>query len=160
MVRQSDPRKYLVVRSRGRVDDRSTRWLSAAWCLAMADIQIQAVGANERQSWLWVRLFATARQQTHSRSLGNQELAATTADTMSSGSCTEEMEAPVQMIPWPRRTNRWTRAAGALLATCLVRRKVIEFAPPRQLNRSVAPPCISDRNGGHLFFAARIALRP
>src|SRR5207237_3384521 len=35
------------------------------------------------------------------------------------------------------RTNRWTRAAGAHFVTNLVRR-VLEFAPPRQLNRSVA----------------------
>src|SRR5438046_292404 len=36
------------------------------------------------------------------------------------------------------RTNRWTRAAVAPLATSSVRRGVIEFAPPRQLNRYTA----------------------
>src|SRR5439155_401457 len=32
-------------------------------------------------------------------------------------------------------TNRWTRAAGACFASSLVRRCLIEIAPPRQLNR-------------------------
>ena len=34
-----------------------------------------------------------------------------------------------------RRTNRWTRAAGACFVTNLVRRRVLRFAPPRQLSR-------------------------
>src|SRR5713226_3850596 len=37
-----------------------------------------------------------------------------------------------------RITNRWTRAAGACFVTNLVRRCLIEFAPPRQLNRWAA----------------------
>src|SRR5205823_11217025 len=37
-----------------------------------------------------------------------------------------------------RRTNRWTRAAGACFVTSLVRRRVLRFAPPRQLDRSPA----------------------
>src|SRR6266567_1290318 len=37
------------------------------------------------------------------------------------------------------RTNRWTRAAVARFATRLVRRRVLRFAPPRQLHRSASP---------------------
>src|SRR5713226_1530475 len=35
-------------------------------------------------------------------------------------------------------TTRWTRAAGALLSASVLRRRVLRFAPPRQLNRSTA----------------------
>ena len=42
-----------------------------------------------------------------------------------------------------RRTNRWTRAAGACFASSLVRRYLIEFAPPRQLRRSTAALSVS-----------------
>ncbi len=38
-----------------------------------------------------------------------------------------------------RPTNRWTRAAGACFVTNLVRRSLIEFAPPRQLHRYALP---------------------
>ena len=47
-------------------------------------------------------------------------------------------------------TNRWTRAAGACFSTCLVRRCLNEFAPPRQLNRYALAHNESNKNSRSL----------
>jgi len=47
-------------------------------------------------------------------------------------------EPEIEILGSAGATNRWTRAAGACFASLLVRRGLIEFAPPRQLKRWAA----------------------
>src|SRR5258705_356455 len=46
-----------------------------------------------------------------------------------------------------RLTIRWTGAAGARFGSNLVRRRLSEIAPPRQLRRSASTAATSERRG-------------
>jgi len=55
------------------VDDRRSGRLSSTWRLALAKVQISAVGANKRQPRLWLRVHATKSRSGDTPSTRNHE---------------------------------------------------------------------------------------
>src|SRR5712664_1817207 len=76
------------------MDHRCAGWAPGGWQLAY--FQSAAVGEHERRLWLRVHVYASWRQQTKSRSTGDQKFTRTDACAMPSGSLAEEMETSVK----------------------------------------------------------------